>query len=39
MENGKAALEKAGLSLPFPQRDVHIQGGATETGPANVRAA
>lgn len=25
-ERGKAALEAAGLSFPFPQRDVHVQG-------------
>ena len=24
MENGKEALDKAGISIPFPQRDVHI---------------
>jgi len=26
-EQGKAALEAAGLSIPFPQRDVHVIGG------------
>jgi small conductance mechanosensitive channel len=26
MENGKGALERAGLSIPYPQRDVHIRG-------------
>jgi small conductance mechanosensitive channel len=25
LERGKAALENAGLSFPFPQRDVHLQ--------------
>lgn len=25
IENGKAALEAAGLTLPFPQRDLHIR--------------
>ncbi len=39
MESGKAALEAAGLSLPFPQRNVYIQSGEAQTGPANVRAA
>lgn len=37
-EQGKAVLEKAGLSIPFPQRDVHIQqeqDGASQ----NVRTA
>ena len=24
MENGKAELEKAGISIPFPQRDIHL---------------
>jgi hypothetical protein len=24
MEKGKVELEKAGLSIPFPQRDVHM---------------
>jgi len=24
LENGKAELEKAGISIPFPQRDVHM---------------
>ena len=24
MEKGKAELEKAGLTIPFPQRDVHM---------------
>lgn len=27
-ERGKAALEAAGLSIPFPQRDVHLYGAA-----------
>jgi small conductance mechanosensitive channel len=26
MEYGKGALERAGLSIPYPQRDVHIRG-------------
>ena len=26
-EKGKAALEAAGLVIPFPQRDVHVKGG------------
>jgi small conductance mechanosensitive channel len=29
MENGKAELEKAGITIPFPQRDVHM---ITESG-------
>ena len=24
LENGKVALEAAGLTIPFPQRDVHM---------------
>jgi len=24
-ERGKAALEAAGLSIPFPQRDIHLR--------------
>jgi small conductance mechanosensitive channel len=26
LENGKAALDKAGITIPFPQRDVHLIG-------------
>ena len=26
MEYGKGARERAGLSIPYPQRDVHIRG-------------
>jgi small conductance mechanosensitive channel len=34
-ENGKAALEAAGLSIPFPQRDLHIKDApASLTGKA-----
>jgi small conductance mechanosensitive channel len=29
-ERGKAALEAAGLSIPFPQRDVHLYPAASE---------
>lgn len=32
-ENGKLALEKAGLTIPFPQRDVHYKG-----APANAQS-
>ena len=28
VEAGKGALEAAGLTIPFPQRDVHLRGGA-----------
>ena len=28
VEAGKCALEAAGLTIPFPQRDVHLRGGA-----------
>ena len=32
-ERGKASLEAAGLSIPFPQTDMHIKGGPPiETG-------
>jgi small-conductance mechanosensitive channel len=24
MEKGKAELERAGITIPFPQRDVHM---------------
>jgi hypothetical protein len=36
-EAGKLRLETAGLSIPFPQRDVHIVGGAPS--PDNQSAA
>lgn len=32
-EQGKLALEKAGLSIPFPQRDVHHYGVPAESAP------
>ena len=32
-EQGKVALEEAGLSIPFPQRDVHHYGMAAPEGP------
>lgn len=43
-EQGKATLEAAGLSIPFPQRDVHMIGagkdlageGSTKQAPANA---
>lgn len=38
-EQGKAVLEAAGLSIPFPQRDIHIQNGEGNGGPADIRAA
>ncbi|MGN6572694.1 MAG: mechanosensitive ion channel family protein [Pseudolabrys sp.] len=28
MENGKIAIERAGLTIPYPQRDVHVRGEA-----------
>jgi hypothetical protein len=28
VERGKTALEAAGLSIPFPQRDVHLKEAA-----------
>ena len=31
-ERGKLALEAAGLSIPFPQRDVHLKAGAAPAG-------
>jgi small conductance mechanosensitive channel len=42
-ENGKAGLEAAGLSIPFPQRDVHIQNPPegdkkSNRAPAEIRA-
>jgi small conductance mechanosensitive channel len=36
---GKAALEAAGLSIPFPQRDLHIQAAEKAEGPADIRPA
>ena len=41
-ERGKLELEAAGLSIPFPQRDVHFKPGAApegEGGQPTVRAA
>jgi small conductance mechanosensitive channel len=37
-EHGKLALEAAGLSIPFPQRDVHIKPGvaAADGGPGGT---
>jgi len=35
LERGKAALEAAGLSIPFPQRDVHLR----QASPSERRAA
>ena len=35
-ERGKAALEAAGLSIPFPQRDLHIKGGSPEAPGSNA---
>lgn len=37
-ERGKAALEAAGLSFPFPQRDVHVQGGPSVRSSDEARA-
>lgn len=37
-EQGKAALEAAGLSIPFPQRDVHVIGGGNG-GPPDALVA
>lgn len=34
-ERGKIELEAAGLSIPFPQRDVHLIGPDTSSGPNN----
>jgi len=37
-ERGKAALEAAGLSLPFPQRDIHLYSAPTAP-PPDAKAA
>ena len=29
MESGKIALEQAGLTIPYPQRDVHVRNAAS----------
>ncbi len=31
IERGKLALDAAGISIPFPQRDMHIKDGTTAT--------
>jgi small conductance mechanosensitive channel len=36
LEKGKADLEAAGITIPFPQRDVHIFGEKTASGPSTL---
>jgi small conductance mechanosensitive channel len=38
-ERGKLALEEAGLSIPFPQRDVHLKSGAGNGGEGREKQA
>lgn len=34
IEQGKLALDAAGISIPFPQRDIHIKDGLIQDAPA-----
>ncbi len=39
IEAGKLALDAAGISIPFPQRDLHIKDGLPATPPRNESGA
>lgn len=38
-EAGKLRLEEAGMTIPFPQRDVHIVSEVSENGPSSSQSA
>ena len=39
MESGKIALEQAGLTIPYPQRDLHLRDGASNEKGRGLTAA